>query len=69
MCLGAGALWSYLYEGLAVSTVRFECEIQEVLDARSQRPALLIDGATQAFNLVVGCDGGKSRLRQYVHAV
>jgi 2-polyprenyl-6-methoxyphenol hydroxylase-like FAD-dependent oxidoreductase len=61
-----GNLWQYLYEGLPKSTVKFGVEIQEIHHPESLKPSLEIEGKLQAFDLIIGADGGKSTLRKYV---
>lgn len=61
-----GDLWEYLYEGLPISSVKFGIDIQEIRHPESLKPALLIEGKHQEFDLIIGADGGKSTIRKYV---
>ena len=59
-----GDLWEYLYEGLPISSVKFGIDIQEIRHPESLKPALLIEGKHQEFDLIIGADGGKSTIRK-----
>jgi hypothetical protein len=64
-----GDLWSYLNEGLPEGTVRFGVSVEEVVGADTGTPQLLVgdEGSPRSFDLIIGADGGKSTIRQYVH--
>ncbi|CAE8583196.1 unnamed protein product [Polarella glacialis] len=61
-----GDLWQYFYEGLEEGTVHFGVDVQEVLEASSKAPQLLLSDGPREFDLIVGADGGKSSIRPYV---
>lgn len=61
-----GDLWRFLYEGLPENTVHFGVDVQDVLQADSKFPQIVIDGTPQEFDLIIAADGGKSTLRPYV---
>jgi len=61
-----GDLWDYLFQGLPPESVHFGSDVQTITDARSDRPAIVIDGDATAFDVIIGADGGKSTLRPFV---
>jgi 2-polyprenyl-6-methoxyphenol hydroxylase-like FAD-dependent oxidoreductase len=73
-----GDLWRYLYEGLPEGTVCFGSNVLGVEDVGTNAPKIVIEtempAQTQeepaqtclAFDLIVGADGGKSTIRQWV---
>ena len=61
-----GDLWDYLYQGLRLESVRFGTDVQTITDARSDRPAIVIDGKPTTFDVIIGADGGKSTIRPFV---
>jgi 2-polyprenyl-6-methoxyphenol hydroxylase-like FAD-dependent oxidoreductase len=61
-----GHLWDYLYQGLPPESVHFGTDVQTIGDARSDRPAIFIDGKPTTFDVIIGADGGKSTLRPFV---
>jgi len=61
-----GDVWSYLNQALPVNTVRYGIEISEIEDVTSNRPALVVDGAREEYDLIICADGGWSTLRRYV---
>lgn len=61
-----GDLWEYLYQGLPKESVHFGIEVQTIIDEKTDQPALMMNGATTAFDLIIGADGGKSTVRQFV---
>jgi 2-polyprenyl-6-methoxyphenol hydroxylase-like FAD-dependent oxidoreductase len=46
--------------------VRFEIDIQEIIDSKTSTPKLKIGATICEFDLIIGCDGGKSMVRPYV---
>jgi 2-polyprenyl-6-methoxyphenol hydroxylase-like FAD-dependent oxidoreductase len=61
-----GDLWDYLYQGLPIDIVHFGVDVQTLDNAASERPSLVIDGKSKAFDIVIGADGGKSTIRPFV---
>ena len=65
-----GDLWSFLYDGLPEGTVKFGSEVLGVRHAppgdTRNKPELLVADDAYKFDLIVGADGGKSVVRQYV---
>ena len=61
-----GDLWDYLYQGLPTNSVHFGVDVQTLADAGSERPSLVIDGKSKAFDIIIGADGGKSTIRPFV---
>ena len=61
-----GDLWEYLYQGLPTDSVHFGADVQTLADAGSERPSLVIDGKSKAFDIIIGADGGKSTIRPFV---
>lgn len=63
-----GDLWRHLYASLPEGTVTFGADVRQVLDPDSNAPRLLLHNKTtsDAFDLIIGADGGKSSLRAYV---
>ncbi|KAJ1490424.1 hypothetical protein T484DRAFT_1935015 [Baffinella frigidus] len=61
-----GDLWAYLHSSLPPDTVRFGIEISEILDAGTLKPALMVHGEREEFDLILCADGGWSHLRKYV---
>jgi salicylate hydroxylase len=59
-------LWEYLYDGLPEGTVTFGVDVMSIENAESDEPQLSVLGITRSFDLIIGCDGGKSTIRQYV---
>lgn len=76
-----GDAWKYLFEGLPASTVQFGANVKGIKGADTTTPRLVLgdenksgessDDACRAeveveFDLIIGADGGKSVVRQYV---
>jgi 2-polyprenyl-6-methoxyphenol hydroxylase-like FAD-dependent oxidoreductase len=61
-----GDAWQYLAEELPRDTVQYASQIEELVDAKTNKPKLVVDGTTQAFDLIVLADGGWSALRRHV---
>jgi 2-polyprenyl-6-methoxyphenol hydroxylase-like FAD-dependent oxidoreductase len=61
-----GDLWAYLYEGLSAESVHFGVDVNGIMAADSNTPALRLNGEARAFDLLVGADGGGSTVRPYV---
>jgi 2-polyprenyl-6-methoxyphenol hydroxylase-like FAD-dependent oxidoreductase len=61
-----GDLWAYLYGGLPADSVHFGVDIQEVVAAGSDHPALRVKDQVVAFDVIIGADGGKSAMRTLV---
>ena len=62
-----GDLWGYLYAGLKPGQVTFGANVTGLEDAGTERPRVAFNGGvSEPYDLIVGCDGGKSIVRQYV---
>lgn len=74
-----GDMWRYLYEGLPEGTVRFGTGVEAMTAHDTDKPALIFsspaaDGDGESaippepvtFDLVIGADGGRSVIREYV---
>lgn len=68
-----GDVWRYLYEGIPEESVHFGCDVVEVLNINSTKPALkLIHNQNSdvheilEFDMIIGADGGKSTIRKSV---
>tara|TARA_B110000977_G_scaffold127702_3_gene163175 strand:- start:33587 stop:34147 length:561 start_codon:yes stop_codon:yes gene_type:complete len=58
-----GDLCQYLWEGLPSDTVCFGVDVEEIVDATTDTPTLMVDGTPTPFDLVIGADGGRSSVR------
>jgi 2-polyprenyl-6-methoxyphenol hydroxylase-like FAD-dependent oxidoreductase len=72
-----GHLWQYLYEGLPKDAVHFGSHVVGIEDSTSLRPTLKTRTASDSssstpmitsstFDLIIGADGGKSVVREFV---
>merc|ERR1712070_690545 len=66
-----GDLWEYLFEGLPEDTVSFGTTVHGIVDGDTRSPRLQVGDdpehdLTDRFDMVIGADGGRSRIRQYV---
>lgn len=61
-----GDLWAYLYQGLSAQNVHFGHNVQAIANAQSDRPALVVDGNTTKFDVILAADGEGSTIRPFV---
>ncbi|GMH75142.1 hypothetical protein TrRE_jg10375 [Triparma retinervis] len=56
-----------MYSGLRTDQVIFGANVTGIIDAETDSPRVAFNGGiSEAYDIIVGCDGGKSIVRQYV---
>ncbi|KAJ0785606.1 putative FAD-binding domain, FAD/NAD(P)-binding domain superfamily [Helianthus annuus] len=68
-CLRRKDLIDTLYAALPLDTVKFGCQLESIkLDPHSTKPILrFIDGSSVIAKVVIGCDGGKSIVSEFLN--
>ncbi|KAJ0785601.1 putative FAD-binding domain, FAD/NAD(P)-binding domain superfamily [Helianthus annuus] len=68
-CLRRKDLIDTLYAALPLGTVKFDCQLESIkLDPHSTKPILrFIDGSSIRAKVVIGCDGGKSIIANFLN--
>ncbi|MFS7910483.1 putative FAD-binding domain, FAD/NAD(P)-binding domain superfamily [Helianthus anomalus] len=68
-CLRRKDLIDTLYASLPLGTVKFSCQLESIkLDPHSTKPILrFIDGSSIRAKVVIGCDGGKSIIGNFLN--